>query len=102
MRGKSGFHPWPLLPPSVDEWLPEKHLARFVAEVIDGLELVGTVHAHEAPSSLSDDLTDDKLSPREIGSLLTLAIAMAITRYRYDPARRAAVARRRWNRMSKP
>jgi transposase len=28
-----------LLPPSVDEWLPEKHLARFVAEVIDGLDL---------------------------------------------------------------
>jgi hypothetical protein len=25
-----------LLPPSVDEWLPEKHLARFVVEVIDG------------------------------------------------------------------
>jgi hypothetical protein len=23
-----------LLPPSVDEWLPEKHLARFVVEVI--------------------------------------------------------------------
>jgi hypothetical protein len=23
----------PLLPPSVDEWLPEKHLARFVVEV---------------------------------------------------------------------
>jgi hypothetical protein len=22
-----------LLPPSVDEWLPEKHLARFVVEV---------------------------------------------------------------------
>ena len=28
-----------LLPPSVDEWLPQKHLARFVAEVIDGLDL---------------------------------------------------------------
>jgi transposase len=27
------------LPPSVDEWLPEKHLARFVVEVIDGLDL---------------------------------------------------------------
>jgi hypothetical protein len=25
-----------LLPPSVDEWLPEKHLARFVVEVIEG------------------------------------------------------------------
>jgi transposase len=28
-----------LVPPSVDEWLPEKHLARFVVEVIDGLDL---------------------------------------------------------------
>jgi transposase len=28
-----------LMPPSVDEWLPERHLARFVAEVIEGLDL---------------------------------------------------------------
>jgi transposase len=28
-----------LLPPSVDEWLPEKHLARFVVDVIEGLDL---------------------------------------------------------------
>jgi transposase len=28
-----------LLPPSVDKWLPEKHLARFVVEVIDELDL---------------------------------------------------------------
>jgi transposase len=28
-----------LLPPSVDEWLPQKHLARFIVEVIDGLDL---------------------------------------------------------------
>jgi transposase len=28
-----------LMPPSVDEWLPEKHLARFVVEVIAGLDL---------------------------------------------------------------
>jgi transposase len=28
-----------LLPPSVDDWLPEKHLARFIVEVIDGLDL---------------------------------------------------------------
>ena len=33
--GETGF----LLPPSVDEWLPERHVARFVVEVIDGLEL---------------------------------------------------------------
>lgn len=28
-----------LLPPSVDEWLPERHLARFVVEVIASLDL---------------------------------------------------------------
>jgi transposase len=28
-----------LLPPSVDEWLPEKHLARFVVEVMEGFDL---------------------------------------------------------------
>jgi transposase len=28
-----------LMPPSVDEWLPERHLARFVVELIDGLDL---------------------------------------------------------------
>ena len=28
-----------LLPPSVDEWLPQNHLARFVVEIIDQLDL---------------------------------------------------------------
>jgi hypothetical protein len=28
-----------LMPPSVDEWLPERHLARFVVEVIGSLDL---------------------------------------------------------------
>ena len=28
-----------LMPPSVDEWLPEQHLARFVVDVIAGLDL---------------------------------------------------------------
>jgi transposase len=28
-----------LMPPSVDEWLPERHLARFVDEVVEGLDL---------------------------------------------------------------
>jgi hypothetical protein len=27
------------MPPSVDEWLPPRHLARFVVEVVDGLDL---------------------------------------------------------------
>ena len=28
-----------LMPPSIDEWLPENHLARFIAETIDSLDL---------------------------------------------------------------
>ena len=36
-----------LLPPSVDEWLPEKHLARFIVEVIDGLDATECVRIVE-------------------------------------------------------
>ena len=28
-----------LLPPSVQDWLPESHLARYVVDVIEGLDL---------------------------------------------------------------
>ena len=28
-----------LLPPSVQDWLPEDHLARFVVEIVDSLDL---------------------------------------------------------------
>lgn len=35
-----------LLPPSVDEWLPQDHLARFIVEVVDGLELRAMVSAY--------------------------------------------------------
>ena len=35
-----------LLPPSVDEWLPQRHLARFVVEVVDGLDLSELVKAY--------------------------------------------------------
>lgn len=28
-----------LLPPSLQDWLPEKHLARFVVEIVDQLDL---------------------------------------------------------------
>ncbi len=42
-----------LLPPSVDEWLPEKHLARFVGEVIDGLDLRAMVGVYRGSGSAS-------------------------------------------------
>ena len=42
-----------LLPPSVDEWLPEKHLARFVVEVIDGLDLGRMAKTYRGSGSAS-------------------------------------------------
>src|SRR5216683_2967735 len=42
-----------LLPPSVDEWLPEKHLARFVVEVIDGLDLRAMSGSYRGSGSAS-------------------------------------------------
>ena len=35
-----------LLPPSVDEWLPKDHLARFVLEVIEQLDLSDLLHQY--------------------------------------------------------
>lgn len=42
-----------LLPPSVDEWLPKKHLARFVVEVIEGLDLRGMSGSYRGSGSAS-------------------------------------------------
>src|SRR3546814_3828850 len=42
-----------LLPPSVDEWLPEQHLARFVVEVIDGLDLSAMSDSYRGSGSAS-------------------------------------------------
>src|ERR1700732_1968123 len=42
-----------LLPPSVDEWLPGKHLARFIVEVIDGLDLRAMSGSYRGSGSAS-------------------------------------------------
>jgi transposase len=42
-----------LLPPSVDEWLPERHLARFVVEMIDGLDLRAMIGDYRGSGSAS-------------------------------------------------
>ncbi len=42
-----------LLPPSVDEWLPPRHLARFVVEVIDGLDLTAMSKSYRGSGSAS-------------------------------------------------
>src|SRR5208282_582661 len=42
-----------LLPPSVDEWLSERHLARFVVEVIEGLDLRAMSGSYRGSGSAS-------------------------------------------------
>ncbi len=42
-----------LLPPSVDEWFPENHLARFVVEVVDGLDVRAMSGSYRGSGSAS-------------------------------------------------
>src|SRR6202795_1653201 len=42
-----------LLPPSGDEWLPERHLARFIVEVVAGLELRSMSGSYRGSGSAS-------------------------------------------------
>ena len=42
-----------LLPPSLDEWLPQRHLARFVVEMIDGLDLRELIGSYRGSGSAS-------------------------------------------------
>ncbi len=36
-----------LFPPSINDWLPEQHLARFVVEIVEQLDLREMVHAYK-------------------------------------------------------
>jgi transposase len=42
-----------LLPPSIDEWLPQRHLARFVVEVIEGFDLSAMSKCYRGTGSAS-------------------------------------------------
>ncbi len=33
-----------LLPPSLDDWFPEEHTARFIAEVVDGMVDLSSIY----------------------------------------------------------
>lgn len=42
-----------LFPPSVDEWLPQRHLARYMVEVVEGLDLSQMAKAYRGSGSAS-------------------------------------------------
>src|SRR6204780_2697367 len=64
---KTGY----LLPPSVDEWLPEKHFARFIVDVIDGLDLGRMSRAYRGTGSAS-------YHPRALLSILVYGYATGV------------------------
>lgn len=47
-----------LLPPSVDEWRPHWHLARFVVELIEGLDPRALIGSYRGSGSASYHLTN--------------------------------------------
>jgi len=64
-----------LLPPSVDEWLPERHLARFIVEVIAGLDLRSMSGSRTALQR-----RQGKLDPRRLVFIDETSVSTTITR----------------------
>src|SRR5258708_7106605 len=62
-----------LLPASVDEWLPERHLARFIVEVIDRLDLSAMSRSYRGTGSAS-------YHPRLLLGLLVYGYASGVFR----------------------
>jgi len=60
-----------LLPPSVEDWLPERHLARFVVEIIDQLDLSAMSGAYRGSGSAS-------YHPRLLVALLVYGYATSV------------------------
>lgn len=57
-----------LLPPSVDQWLPEDHLARFVVEIVDQLDISALESSYRGSGS-------DAYHPRMMTALLFYSYA---------------------------
>lgn len=60
-----------LLPPSVQEWLPEQHLARYIANVVDSLDLSEIERAYAGRGS-------DAYHPAMLMSLLIYGYATGV------------------------
>src|SRR6516164_1312910 len=78
-----------LLPPSVDEWLPQRHLARFVVEVIDGLDLRALVGSYRGSGSAS---YHPSMLAREMGVLQLGTVALDGTKIHANASRHSALS----------
>ena len=80
-----------LLPPSVDEWLPAEHLARFIAEIVETLDLRAITGSYRGKGS----------APYHPCMLLTL-ILMAMPRASSRAADWSVRPMTRWRSASSP
>lgn len=64
-----------LLPPSPSEWLPESHLAYFILDLVEDLDLVEI----EAPLQRKDPRGEKSFSPRMMTALLLYGYAVGVT-----------------------
>ena len=62
-----------LLPPSLRDWLPEDHLAYFVSDVVDELDLSEIEHAYE-----TDRRGQPAYHPRMMTKLLVYAYCVGV------------------------
>jgi transposase len=60
-----------LLPPSINDWLPERHLARFIVEVIDALDLSAMSKSYRGSGSAS-------YHPRQLLAILVYGYATGV------------------------
>jgi len=73
-----------LMPPSVDEWLPERHLARFVVEIVERLDLRGMSGSYRGSGSACYHPTA-LLSVLVYGSATGVFSSRKLERATYDP-----------------
>ncbi len=82
-----------LLPPSVDEWLPPRHLARFVVEVIDGLDLTAMSKSYRGSGSASyHPALLLGILAREMGVLKMGTVALDGTKIHANASRHSALS----------
>ena len=53
-----------LLPPSLHDWLPEKHLARFLVDVVDALDLGAIYESYEEKDGRGQSAYDPTMMAR--------------------------------------
>src|SRR5487761_2222082 len=72
-----------LMPPSIDEWLPEQHLARFIVEVVEQLDLRSMSGSYRGSGSASYHPTV-LLSPLVYGYATGVFSSRKLERATYD------------------